>query len=113
MFHSYVEREVAVPSSRTDVNIRARAGSVQAMVGKGILRTETRKVRNRLGRGQECPSGQQLAEDLCGIKEEKRWLKTSAWDCEHMLSGIFLWVHLGLKVPREDLSLFLPGTPRV
>lgn len=109
MFHSYVEREVAVPSSRTDVNIRAIAGSVQAMVGRGILRSETRKVRNRLGRGQECPSGLQPVEDHGG----KGQLKTSAWDCEHMLSGISLWVHPGLRVSREALCLFLPGTTRV
>ena len=52
------------------------------------MRTDTRKVRSRLGSGQEAPvaTGQLTVHVV--ITGEKRWLKTSAWDCEHTFSGI-------------------------
>ena len=50
------------------------------------MRTEVRKARSRWGRGQEgvrnalVATGQLKVHVV--ITGEKRWLKTSAWDCE-------------------------------
>ena len=58
------------------------------------MRTEVRKARSRWGRGQEgvrnalVATGQLKVHVV--ITGEKRWLKTSAWDSEHILSRNFL-----------------------
>lgn len=85
-------------------------GSVQTQVGRGIMRTEARKARGRWGRGQEGVRNALVATAQLKvhviITGGKRWLETSAWDCEHILSRNFLWVHSRLRISRKVYVFF-------